>query len=206
MGLITIIDYESGNVRSVSKAIEFVGFNSKVTHNKEEILSSDGVVLPGVGAFGDCMDKLKKYRLVDVIYKVIEKKKPFLGICVGLHLLFEESEEFGIHKGFGLVKGRVVRFRGNGLKVPHMGWNTVNIKKQNKIFNGIKDNSFFYFVHSYYGVALDETEIASCDYGVSFTAAVNKDNMWGVQFHPEKSQGVGLKLLKNFCDICEGKL
>ena len=205
MGYIAVIDYDSGNVRSVSKAVEFVGYEAKLTNNRDEILSSDGVILPGVGAFGDCMDKLKGYGLVDVIYRVVEDGKPFLGICVGLQLLFEESEEFGLHKGFGFIKGRVVRFEGTGLKVPHMGWNTVKIEKKNRLLEGINDNSFFYFVHSYYGVALDGSAIARCNYGVDFTAAVNVGNVWGVQFHPEKSQSLGLRVLKNFCDICEGK-
>ncbi len=203
---IAVIDYESGNVRSVLKAIQYIGFDAILTHDKGEIEASDGVILPGVGAFGDCMDKLKKYNLVDVIYSVIDEKKPFLGICVGLQLLFEKSYEFGEHEGFGFIKGEVRRFEAfGGFKVPHMGWNRVCLG-DNKLFYGIENKSYFYFVHSYYAKAEDDSEIATCRYSVEFTAAVNKDNLWGVQFHPEKSQQVGLKLLKNFCNICEGKL
>ncbi len=204
---IAVIDYDSGNVRSVCKAIDYLGHESVLTNNASEILSLDGVILPGVGAFGDCVEKLKKYDVWDVIYKVVEDKKPFLGICVGHQLLFERSFEFGEREGFGFIKGEVKKFpKENGFKVPHMGWNNVILDKNNKLFNDIDSGSFFYFVHSYYGVALDSSQIAHADYIVDFTAAVNKENIWGVQFHPEKSQKVGLKVLENFCEICEGKL
>lgn len=204
---IAVIDYDSGNVRSVCKAIDFLGHRSVLTNNVSEILSSDGVILPGVGAFGDCVEKLKKYGVWDVIFKIVENGKPFLGICVGHQLLFERSFEFGEHEGFGFIKGEVKRFpKKEGFKVPHMGWNNVFFDKENRLFDGIKSGSFFYFVHSYYGVALDGTQIAHANYIVDFTAAVNKGNVWGVQFHPEKSQHVGLKVLENFCKICEGKL
>ncbi|WP_022669569.1 imidazole glycerol phosphate synthase subunit HisH [Hippea alviniae] len=203
---IAVVDYESGNVRSVLKAVEKVGGVGFLTHNSDEILLSDGVILPGVGAFGDCKNKLEKYELVETIKSVVDSGKPFLGICVGMQLLFEKSYEFGEHEGFGFVKGEVRRFEAyNGFKVPHMGWNRVCLS-DNRLFYGIENNSYFYFVHSYYAKAEDDSEIATCRYSIEFTAAVNKGKMWGVQFHPEKSQQVGLKLLKNFCDICEGKL
>ncbi len=206
MALIAVIDYDSGNVRSVSKAVEFIGSKAKITKDRNEILQSDGVILPGQGSFGDCMDKLKLYNLVDVIYSFIDKKKPFLGICVGLQLLFEKSFEFGEHQGLNIINGVIERFPNKkGFPVPHMGWNSVNIKTDNGIFKGIENNSYFYFVHSYYAKA-EENEIATTEYIIDFTSAVNKDNVWGVQFHPEKSQKDGLKVLRNFCDICEGKL
>ena len=206
MTLMAIIDYDSGNVRSVEKAIESLGKKAKITKNGDEILSADGVILPGVGAFGDCMDKLRKYDLVDVIHTVIDKKKPFLGICVGLQLLFEKSSEFGEHQGLGIIKGKVDKFPNKkGFPIPHMGWNTVEIKSKNPLFKNIKDGSYFYFVHSYFAKSND-SEIASTFYIEEFTSSVNKDNVWGVQFHPEKSQKNGLRVLKNFCDICEGKL
>lgn len=204
---IAVINYDSGNVRSVCKAIDYLGHESVLTNNASEILSLDGVILPGVGAFGDCVEKLKKYDVWDVIYKVVEDKKPFLGICVGHQLLFERSFEFGEREGFGFVKGEVKKFpKEKGFKVPHMGWNNVILDKNNKLFNDIDSGSFFYFVHSYYGVALDSSQIAHTNYIVDFTAAVNKGNIWGVQFHPEKSQKIGLRVLENFCKICEGKL
>ena len=206
MALIAVIDYDSGNVRSVSKAVEFIGSKAKITKDRDEILQSDGVILPGQGSFGDCMDKLKLYNLIDVIYSFIDRKKPFLGICVGLQLLFEKSFEFGEHQGLNIISGVIERFpKKKGFPVPHMGWNSVNIETDNRIFKGIENNSYFYFVHSYYAKA-EENEIASTEYIIDFTSAVNKDNVWGVQFHPEKSQKDGLKVLRNFCDICEGKL
>ena len=206
MALIAVIDYDSGNVRSVSKAVEFIGSKAKITKDRDEILQSDGVILPGQGSFGDCMDKLKLYNLIDVIYSFIDRKKPFLGICVGLQLLFEKSFEFGEHQGLNIISGVIERFpKKKGFPVPHMGWNSVNIETDNGIFKGIENNSYFYFVHSYYAKA-EENEIASTEYIIDFTSAVNKDNVWGVQFHPEKSQKDGLKVLRNFCDICEGKL
>jgi len=207
MSLIAIIDYDSGNVRSVAKAVEKVGFKSLVTKDKNEILSADGVILPGVGAFADCMNKLEKYNLVDVIYKVVDNQKPFLGICVGLQLLFEKSYEFGEHKGLSLIKGVVKKFPyKKGYKIPHMGWNSIEIEKDNPLFRGVESGSYFYFVHSFYGVSDKSVEIAKANYILDFTVAVNKNKVWGVQFHPEKSQSNGLRVLKNFCDICEDKL
>ncbi len=207
MAFLTVIDYDSGNTRSVEKAVEYVGSRAVITHKKDTIYSSDGVILPGVGAFGDCMDKLKKYDLVDLIYRVIEDKKPFLGICVGLQLLFEKSYEFGEHNGLGIIKGSVKKFPSKkGYKIPHMGWNTVEFANKNRLFNNVKNESYFYFVHSFYGKSEDKSEIAQTNYILDFTSAVNIDNLFGVQFHPEKSQTTGLRVLKNFCDICEDKL
>lgn len=207
MAFLTVIDYDSGNTRSVEKAVEYIGGRAVITHDKNVIRSSDGVILPGVGAFGDCMNKLKKYDLVDIVYRVVEDKKPFLGICVGLQLLFEKSFEFGEHNGLGLIKGLVKKFPSKeGYKVPHMGWNSVEFTKENRLFNGVKKGSYFYFVHSFYAKSEDKAEIAQTNYILDFTSAVNIDNLFGVQFHPEKSQTTGLQILKNFCDICEDKL
>ena len=204
---IAVIDYDSGNVKSVCKAIEYLGRSAVLTNKRDDIISSDGVILPGVGAFGDCAFKLKKYGVWDLVVEIVEKGKPFLGICVGHQLLFERSYEFGEHDGFGFVKGQIRRFPSKkGFKVPHMGWNNVFFAEDNKLFRGIENGSFFYFVHSYYGLAEDGSEIANSDYIVNFTSVVNDGNLWGVQFHPEKSQKVGLKLLNNFCEICEGVL
>ncbi len=203
---IAVIDYESGNVRSVCKALEFLGRTAVLVNSRSEILGADGVVLPGVGAFGDCAFKLKKHGVWDVVFEVVEKDKPFLGICVGHQLLFERGYEFGEHAGFGFIRGEVKRFPSKrGFKVPHMGWNSIDIE-ENRLFKGIESGSYFYFVHSYFGRSEDGSEIARCNYIVDFTAAVNKGNLWGVQFHPEKSQKKGLKLLDNFCKVCEGDL
>ncbi len=205
MAFIAVIDYDSGNVRSVAKALEFIGARTTITNNKNTILSADAIILPGQGAFGDCMRKLKEYDLIDTIFKFIDNKKPFLGICVGLQLLFDKSFEFGEHDGFGIIPGTVTRFPSKkGYPIPHMGWNTVSIRND-PLFKDIRDNSYFYFVHSYYAKA-NEGEIAYTDYILKFTSAVHVGNVWGVQFHPEKSQEVGLKLMRNFHDICEGKL
>ena len=208
--MIAIIDYGMGNLRSVQKGFEKVGYDTIVTSNSEDILSADGVVLPGVGAFKDCMNNLREGKLIDPIHKIIEEGKPFLGICLGLQLLFTESEEFGIHKGLGIIKGRVVKFSFStqGLKIPHMGWNSIKKSGQKNqfspMFEGIPDNSYFYFVHSYYVVPEDDNIVASkTDYGIDFVSSISKDNIFACQFHPEKSQEMGLRLLKNFGDICK---
>ncbi|PIU61331.1 MAG: imidazole glycerol phosphate synthase subunit HisH [Armatimonadetes bacterium CG07_land_8_20_14_0_80_40_9] len=213
--MIAIIDYGMGNLRSVQKGFEKVGFKAIVTSNPKEVLRCSKVVLPGVGAFKDCMKNLKKYRLLDSIYKSIESGKPYLGICLGLQILFSESEEFGIQRGLDIIKGRVVRFpknlvsaefnsqSSNRLKIPHMGWNNIKIVISHQssvtIFNGIPDNSFFYFVHSYYVIPEDKGVIATTtNYGIEFTSSIAKDNIFACQFHPEKSQELGLRILKNF--------
>ncbi len=206
MAFIAVVDYDSGNVRSVSKAFEFVGAQTSITNNPQTILKADGVILPGQGAFGDCMRKLNLYGLNSVILDFISSGRPFLGICVGLQLLFEKSFEFGEHNGFGIIRGNIQRFpKKEGYPVPHMGWNTVDFTKQDPLFHDVESNSYFYFVHSYYAKALDG-EIATTDYILSFTSAVRTGNVWAVQFHPEKSQDAGLKVVDNFHKICEGKL
>ncbi len=206
--MIAIIDYDMGNLRSVAKAFERVGAEAVTTRDPEVIDGSSHVVLPGVGAFRDCMKNLGDYGLVDPIMSSIEKGKPFLGICLGLQLLFEESSEFGTHRGLGVIKGKVVRFpsgmkeKGEELKVPHMGWNGIERRKDSVLLEGIPEGSYFYFVHSYYAVPDDErVTLTSTGYGVTFTSSVEKDNVMACQFHPEKSQKAGLKVLKNFSEL-----
>lgn len=206
--MIAIIDYEMGNLRSVQKGFEKVGHNAIVTSDPTIIMDASHVVLPGVGAFPDCMRNLEEKGLLDIVPKVINSGRPFLGICLGLQLLFTESEEFGIHKGLDVIKGRVVKFselrtpNSERLKVPHMGWNTVSIKKRPLALEGIGDDSYFYFVHSYYVEPEDKSVVATTtNYGVEFVSSVWKDNLFASQFHPEKSQEKGLRILKNFGDI-----
>jgi len=198
--MIAIIDYDMGNLRSVAKAFEKVGATAAVTRDPKAILNASHVVLPGVGAFKDCMRNLDEYGLIDPIIKSIESGKPFLGICLGLQLLFDESMEFGHHRGLGVVKGKVVRFpEGTGLKVPHMGWNEANKRKDSPLLSGIEDDTFFYFVHSYYAVPEDRSvDLTTTGYGMDFTSSIMKDNIMACQFHPEKSQKPGLKVLENF--------
>lgn len=220
--MIAVIDYDMGNLRSVEKAFEKIGAKARVTRDPGVIKDASHIVLPGVGAFKDCMSSLEKYGLIDPIIRSIEAGKPFLGICLGLQLLFDESSEFGRHKGLGLISGKVVRFAphmqaeapsagpagpggagGAGeLKVPHMGWNDVRKKKDSLLLKGIPDGSFFYFVHSYYAVPDDEpVTLTATSYGVEFASSIEKDNITACQFHPEKSQKKGLKVLKNFSEI-----
>jgi glutamine amidotransferase len=199
--MIAIIDYGMGNLRSVEKGFLKVGVDVSVVTDARKVNDANGIVLPGVGAFRDCMRNLGEMSLIESIVRSIEKGKPYLGICLGLQVLFTESEEFGIYKGLGVLKGRVLRFRLN-LKVPHMGWNNVKIIRRPPIFDGIRDESFFYFVHSYY-IVPDSMDIiaATTDYGITFTSMVWKDNVFATQFHPEKSQETGLRILKNFGDF-----
>jgi len=204
--LIAIVDYGMGNLRSVEKAFKKVGFDVIVTSKPERLKDAKGVVLPGVGAFRDCMLNLERLNLLDTILHIINEGKPYLGICLGLQILFSESEEFGASKGLDIIKGKVVRFKVNGLKVPHMGWNNVRFKKEISLFNQVPDNSYFYFVHSYYVVPEDPDVIAATtDYGVEFVSAVCKDNVVATQFHPEKSQRLGLQIIRNFAMMAEGK-
>lgn len=198
--MIAIIDYGMGNLRSVSKAFEAVGYQAVVTRDPRVIGDASHVVLPGVGAFGDCMANLERYGLVEPIRKTIESGKPFLGICLGLQLLFTESEEFGTHKGLGVIPGRVRRFEIDpALKVPHMGWNQVSFLKPCPLFKGIADGDHWYFVHSFYVDPSDKTVAATTtDYGTTFVSSIWQDNVVACQFHPEKSQAVGLQLIKNF--------
>jgi len=203
--VIAVVDYGMGNLRSVEKGLEKVGHKSLVTRNPDEILGSDGIVVPGVGAFKDCMRNLENYGLVDCLYRFIESGRPYLGICLGLQLLFTESEEFGRQKGLDVISGKVTRFPPfEDLKVPHTGWNTIKKTKQSPLFSPIKDGSYFYFVHSYYVVPEDEEVIATTtEYGIEFTSSVWKDNIFASQFHPEKSQKLGLEILKKFGELSE---
>jgi len=212
---ITVINYGLGNLRSVSKALEAAGAKTKVTDSPEDIVSAEAIVLPGVGAFYRGMKNLEKLGLIPAILEAVKKDKPFLGICLGLQILFSESEEHGVCKGLDIIKGKVKRFspsaptsRRGEIKIPHMGWNQVRKQKtedreqKTDILKDIPDNSYFYFVHSYYVEPEDKnTIIATTEYGRDFVSAVNKGNIWGVQFHPEKSSDMGLKILKNFVEL-----
>jgi len=196
--MIAVIDYGMGNLRSVQKGFERVGFDAVVTDEAATIDNASHIVLPGVGSFQDCMRNLENRALVAPILKGIDKGKPFLGICLGLQLLFEESEEFGSCKGLGVIKGKVVRFSQGGLKVPHMGWNSITKVKETPVLKEIGDGSYFYFVHSYYVVPADDVSATTTEYGHNFTSSILKDNVFACQFHPEKSQDDGLKILKSF--------
>jgi len=200
--LIAIVDYGMGNLRSVEKGVARCGAEVRVTSAPEEIRAARGVVLPGVGAFGACMENLTSRGLVETIRTVIDEGTPFLGICLGLQLLFEESEEFGPVRGLGILPGRVVRFRGadvDGLKIPQMGWNQLSIRRSVPELSGIPQGAYVYFVHSYYVVPTDASlTVASTRYGVEFAAAVGWKNVFACQFHPEKSQAIGLRILENF--------
>jgi imidazole glycerol-phosphate synthase subunit HisH len=197
---IVIVDYGMGNLRNVQRGFEKVGFEAKVTRSKKEIDGASGIVLPGVGAFRDCMINLDKYRLIDPILRSVEKGKPYFGICLGLQILFSESEEFGLHKGLDLVRGKVVRFRPDPeYKVPHMGWNTIEMEKEVPSLKEVRDGDFFYFVHSYYVVPQERDWTGTTThYGVPFVSSIWKDNIFATQFHPEKSQEKGLKILETF--------
>jgi len=199
---IVIIDYGMGNLRNVQKGFEKVGVKARITRNKKEIGKASAVVLPGVGAFKDCMENLEKYGLIDSLLTSIEKGKPYLGICLGLQILFSESEEFGSHKGLDVIKGKVVRFTPDPEhKVPHMGWNTVAKAKEAPALQDIKTGDFFYFVHSYYVIPEEQEWSATfTEYGMTFTSSIWKDNVFAIQFHPEKSQEKGLLILKRFAE------
>lgn len=202
--MIAIVDYGMGNLRSVSKAFEAVGHEAVVTRDRATIKNASHVVLPGVGAFGDCMANLERLDLVEPIRSTIQSGKPFLGICLGLQLLFTESEEFGLHKGLGIIPGKVRKFvLDPALKVPHMGWNQVNIQRACPLFDDIADGSNWYFVHSYFVDPADRTVVATTTtYGIPFVSSIWKENIVACQFHPEKSQSVGLRLIKNFGAWC----
>ncbi|MEW6542554.1 MAG: imidazole glycerol phosphate synthase subunit HisH [Nitrospirota bacterium] len=201
--MIAVIDYEMGNLRSVQKAFETAGCKAVVTRERRTIEEASHVVLPGVGAFADCMANLERYDLVEPIRRSIAAGKPFLGICLGLQLLFSESEEFGLHKGLDLIPGRVRRFPsdGTGLKVPHMGWNALTITKPAPALRGVETGAYVYFVHSYV-VEPREASVASSltEYGQPFVSSIWRDNVFACQFHPEKSQSVGLRIIKNFAE------
>ncbi len=203
--MIAIIDYGMGNLRSVQKGFERMGHDAVVTREPRTILDASKVVLPGVGAFPDCMRNLEEYGLIDAVRKSISSGKPFLGICLGLQLLFTESEEFGLSKGLDIIQGRVVRFQGppfKDLKVPHMGWNSLSIKRRPPALADVPDGSHFYFVHSFYVAPVDKDVIATTtNYGTEFVSSIWKDNIFAAQFHPEKSQELGLSILKLFGEM-----
>lgn len=198
--MIAIIDYDAGNIKSVEKALVYLGEEAVVTRDYDTILNADGVILPGVGAFGDAMEKLHSYGLVEVIHKVAEKGTPFLGICLGLQLLFDSSEESPGVEGLGLLSGKIVKIpTQDGLKVPHMGWNSLAYPNQGKLFAGVQEGSYVYFVHSFYLQAEDPSIVtATTEYGVKVQASVEKGNVFACQFHPEKSSDIGMKILTNF--------
>lgn len=201
--MIAIIDYGMGNLRSVEKAFEKLGFEVAISDDAGFISRADGVVLPGVGAFADCMANLTSAGLEDAVRESIKSNKPFLGICLGLQLLFAESEEDGIYEGLGVFEGRVRRLP-DGQKIPHMGWNQARYVRKPPIFDGVPDGSNFYFVHSYYVDPVDKGIVATAtDYGIEFTSSVWSGNLFAVQFHPEKSGDVGLKVLQNFGGLCK---
>jgi len=200
--MIAIVDYGRGNLRSVEKGLSHVGADARVVSDAKSLDNAGAIVLPGVGAFRDCMDNLRTAGLIEPVLRNIRKGKPFLGICLGLQLLFAESEEFGHSEGLSIFKGTVPRFPQSDLKVPHMGWNSISLKKRPPIMEGVEDGSYFYFVHSYYVDPEDKDIVAATtDYGIEFTSMVWKDNVFATQFHPEKSQSVGLKVLKGFSDF-----
>ena len=198
-----IIDYDAGNIRSVEKAVRYLGKDAVVTADRETILSADRVILPGVGAFGDAMNRLRGLGLVEVIRQTVERRTPFLGICLGLQLLFERSEESPGVPGLGLLKGEILRLPDMpGLKVPHIGWNSLEYPNPGRLFRGIAQDSFVYFVHSYYLKAQEESIVtATTRYGTLVHASVEKDNLFACQFHPEKSSETGLTILENFLSL-----
>ncbi len=201
--MLAIINYGAGNLRSVQKACEYVGEKAVITDNREEILNADRVILPGVGSFGSCIESIRKANLFDCIRQVTESGTPFLGICLGLQLLFEASDESPDAKGLGILKGRCVKIpQSDGVKIPHIGWNSITFPNPSPLFTGIEDGSFVYFVHSYYMRPNDKSVItAVCDYSASLPVALSRGNIHATQFHPEKSGDVGLKILKNFIDL-----
>ncbi len=201
--MIAIIDYGAGNLQSVKKALDFIGAENVITDNPETINSCDKILLPGVGSFGDAMDSMSQKGLVETVKENALSGKPFLGICLGLQLLFEESEESPGVKGLGIFKGKIKKFPNDmGLKIPHIGWNSLEIRQNDTLFKDIPENSYVYFVHSYYLHAEDESDIATVtNYGIDFHSAVGKDNIFATQFHPEKSGDVGLQILKNFASM-----
>ncbi len=201
--MIAIIDYDAGNIKSVEKAMEYLGQEVCVTRDSKEILSADKVILPGVGAFGDAMGKLRQYGLDQVIHEVVKKQIPLLGICLGLQLLFEKSDETPGVAGLGVLKGEILRIPDKeGLKIPHMGWNSLNYPNEGRLFKGIPEDSYVYFVHSYYLKAKDDGIVtATTEYSTLIHASVEQGNVFACQFHPEKSSHVGMQILKNFVNL-----
>lgn len=205
--MIALIDYDAGNIKSVEKAFQYLGEETVVTRDAGTIRSADGVVLPGVGAFGDAMAKLRAYGLVDVIHRCVDSKKPFMGICLGLQLLFESSEESPGVEGLHILDGKIVRIPSeSGLKVPHIGWNNLSFPHEGRLFKGLPENPYVYFVHSFYLQAADESQVtATTEYGVHIHASVESGNVFACQFHPEKSSGVGMQILRNFISVTREK-
>ena len=201
--MVAVIDYDAGNIKSVEKAMMALGEDVVVTREKEKILAADHVILPGVGSFGDAMEKLHKYHLVEVIRKIVDRQTPFLGICLGLQLLFESSEESVGAEGLGILRGKIVRLPENqGLKIPHIGWNSLRYPNGGRLFDGLPEESYVYFVHSYYLQAAEpEVVTATAEYAAHIHASVEKENVFACQFHPEKSSDVGMHILKNFLSI-----
>lgn len=201
--MIAIIDYDAGNIRSVEKAMAKLGQEVWITRDRERIMNADKVILPGVGSFGDAMAHLREYNLVEVIKDVVAEKKPFLGICLGLQLLYESSEETPGVEGLGILKGKILKIpEQKDLKIPHMGWNSLHLQNDGRLFRGIEQNPYVYFVHSYYLKAGEEKTVkATTEYSVNIHASVEKDNVFACQFHPEKSGDLGLQILKNFAEL-----
>lgn len=198
--MIAIVDYGMGNLRSVQKAFEFLGVPAMITDQPEDVERAERVVLPGVGAFGDAMRNLRQAGLVDPIAKAISEGRPFLGICLGLQLMFSESEEMGRHRGLDVLPGKVCRFP-EGERIPQIGWNQIHIRRDTTLLDGVPDGAFFYFVHSYYVAPDREVDaVATTDYGIDYVSIAGHGRAFGVQFHPEKSQDAGLKILKNFAE------
>lgn len=203
INMVAIIDYDAGNIKSVEKALHYLGEEAVITRNRDTILGADRVILPGVGAFGDAMEKLRTYELDKVIQKVVAQNTPFLGICLGLQLLFESSEESESVEGLGILKGKVVRLpEESDMKIPHIGWNSLKYPNPGRLFTGIAEDSYVYFVHSYYLQAKDPSIVtATTEYGTLIHASVEQGNVFACQFHPEKSSEVGMQILKNFLTI-----
>ena len=201
--MIAIIDYDAGNIRSVEKAMAKLGLEVWITRDRERIMNADKVILPGVGSFGDAMAHLQEYNLVEVIKDVVKEKIPFLGICLGLQLLYESSEETPGVEGLGILKGKILKIpEQKDLKIPHMGWNSLHLQNDGRLFHGIEQNPYVYFVHSYYLKAGEEETVkATTEYSVNIHASVEKDNVFACQFHPEKSGDLGLQILKNFAEL-----
>ena len=201
--MIGIIDYDAGNIRSVEKAMKYLGQDVCITRDRDTLLQADKVILPGVGSFGDAMNHLQEYGLVAVIHELTELEKPFLGICLGLQLLFERSEESPGVEGLRILKGEILKIpETEGLKIPHMGWNSLTLQNQGRLFKGLEEHPYVYFVHSYYLKAEEESIVqATTQYGVTIHASVEKGNVFACQFHPEKSSRAGLQMLKNFAEL-----